>query len=110
MDNAGAVNEVKSAKQVEHNGLNMVLCQFGPLQHHRQQVSALCFEDIVKILKVLRLISRLEHVKQLYDIPVPTHLSQNLNFAQQSLAVDRIIKHLSHLLNGNKPVRGQMLC
>ena len=49
VNDAGGVDEMKSAEQVIHDGLNVVLSKFYALIHHAEQVCLLSFEDIVKI-------------------------------------------------------------
>jgi hypothetical protein len=97
---------VEATEQVKHDCLDVVLGQFSSLHHHGQQVSALSFKHIVKILVGFRLVRWLEHVVELDHVSVAPHASQNFNFSQQPLCVDRIVEDLANFLNGHKLVRG----
>ena len=77
----------------------MVLCELGPLLHHRQQICPLRLEDIVKDWKGIRSSRRLQNIIQFHYVSMSSHFPQNLDFPEQSFGIGFVIKDIANLLN-----------
>jgi hypothetical protein len=51
VNDARGVDKVKTAQQIIHDGLHVVLCQFNSLIHHAEQIGFLGLEHIVQLRK-----------------------------------------------------------